>query len=265
MHDRFRDDGRGLLNRRGSFWLLRQEQSKGGLLGAITKGIIGLVIDPINGAERNGLHGFVSGFRHGALGVIMIPVAELLQMSAATAMSIRRAVAGSYNLGWKRPPRWIDDSGTLLPYDFEDSMGRWILMQLNSQGLWTSRLGPDEYVCCTETKSHYQKRRFILLTQYWIFVVIVSGFSWAPKIVWASRISAIEVVHLMQNSIRITANPSLHKKSMLNIHEPLKGIFCAWEGECLEFGKAEAIYNRIKILQSNLFECRMVLSVFPDL
>eukprot|EP00890_Picochlorum_soloecismus_P002884 jgi/Picsp_1/3597/NSC_06434-R1_vacuolar protein sorting-associated len=257
------DNGGSLLNRRGSFWLLRPEQNTGGLLGAITKGIIGLVIDPVNGAERNGLQGFVSGVRHGALGVIMIPVAELLQMSAATAMSIRRAVAGSYNLGWKRPPRWIDESGTLLPYDFEDSMGRWILMQLNSQGICSASFGLDEYVCCTETKSNYEKRRFVLITRYWIFVVTVSGLSWAPKIVWSSRISAIEVVHLMQNGIRITANPPMQKTSTLNIREPLQGMFCAWEGECMEFGKAESIYNQIKNLQSNL-NCKMLLSIFPD-
>lgn len=259
-----RDGGGGLLNQRGSFWLTRPEQNKGGLLEAVTKGVIGLFIDPVNGAERNGFQGFVSGVRHGALGVVMIPVAELLQMSAATAMSIRRAVAGSYNLGWKRPPRWIDDSGQLLPYDFEDSMGRWILMQLHSQGLWSARVGLDEYVCCTETKSRYEKRRFILITRHWIFVATVSGLSWAPKIVWASKISAVEAVHLMQNVIRITANPSSEIKSMLDIREPLQGMFCAWEGECMDFEKAEAVYSRIKNLQSDLLQTKIPFYVFPD-
>jgi hypothetical protein len=234
------------------------------LLGAVTKGFIGLFIDPVNGAERNGFKGFVSGFRHGALGVVMIPLAELLQMSAATAMSIRRAVAGSYNLGWKRPPRWIDDSERLLPYDFEDSMGRWILMQLQSQSLWSARVGLDEYVCCTETKFRYDTRRFILITRHWIFVATVSGLSWAPKIVWASKISAIEAVHLMHNGIRITANPPSQNKSLLDIEEALQCMFCAWEGECMDCGKAEAIYNQIKNLQSNLLQTKMQLYVFPD-
>ena len=44
--------------------------------------------------------------KRGALGVFVLPLASLLEMLASIADSIRRAVAGSSNVGWVRPPRW---------------------------------------------------------------------------------------------------------------------------------------------------------------
>ena len=54
-----------------------------------------------------GLLGLLGGIRRGAIGVVVLPLASLLEMLASTADSIRRAVAGSSNVGWVRPPRWV--------------------------------------------------------------------------------------------------------------------------------------------------------------
>lgn len=77
------------------------------LVGATLRGLIGLVTDPIRGAEEGGLSGFLEGVRHGAFGAVLIPTSAWLQMCASTSLSIRKAVAGSANIGWSRPPRWI--------------------------------------------------------------------------------------------------------------------------------------------------------------
>lgn len=57
--------------------------------------------------HAGGLLGLLGGMRRGVIGVVVLPLASLLEMLASTADSIRRAVAGSSNVGWVRPPRWV--------------------------------------------------------------------------------------------------------------------------------------------------------------
>lgn len=66
---------------------------------------------PLIFTHAGGLLGLLGGIRRGAIGVVVLPLASLLEMLASTADSIRRAVAGSSNVGWVRPPRWV-----LLPW-----------------------------------------------------------------------------------------------------------------------------------------------------
>ena len=54
-----------------------------------------------------GFLGLLGGIKRGAIGVVVLPLVSLLEMSASTADSICRAVAGSSNVGWVRPPRWV--------------------------------------------------------------------------------------------------------------------------------------------------------------
>ena len=79
----------------------------GGLLGAVLHGIVGLVSEPVRGLDEEGLNGFAAGLKRGALGFVVLPLASLLEMSSRMADSIRRAVAGSSNVGWVRPPRCV--------------------------------------------------------------------------------------------------------------------------------------------------------------
>lgn len=71
---------------------------------------------PLIFTHAGGLLGLLGGIRRGAIGVVVLPLASLLEMLASTADSIRRAVAGSSNVGWVRPPRWV-----LLPWRHEQA------------------------------------------------------------------------------------------------------------------------------------------------
>lgn len=57
--------------------------------------------------NAGGLWGLLAGIKRGAIGVVVLPLASLLEMLAGASDSIRRAVAGSSNVGWVRPPRWV--------------------------------------------------------------------------------------------------------------------------------------------------------------
>jgi hypothetical protein len=59
----------------------------------------------------DGFVGLLGGMKRGAIGLVVLPLASLLEMCASTADSIRRAVAGSSNVGWVRPPRWVSWAG----------------------------------------------------------------------------------------------------------------------------------------------------------
>ena len=76
-------------------------------------GAIGLFSEPVRGLEEDGVLGLLRGVRRGALGFVVLPLVALLEMSARAADSVRRAVAGSSNVGWVRPPRWVGPSPTV--------------------------------------------------------------------------------------------------------------------------------------------------------
>lgn len=106
------------------------DQGEDSLLSAILRGLAGLISEPIRGVEEAGIVGFIKGLQRGALRAVALPLAVLLEMSARFADSVRRAVAGSSNLGWLRPPRHVSPSEALAPYDWSSAMGRWLLTEL---------------------------------------------------------------------------------------------------------------------------------------
>ncbi len=107
-------------------------QGEDALLAAILRGLAGLISEPIRGVEEAGLVGLLKGLQRGALRAVALPLAVLLEMSARFADSVRRAVAGSSNLGWLRPPRHVSPSEALAPYDWSSAMGRWLLTELQT-------------------------------------------------------------------------------------------------------------------------------------
>ncbi|KAG7670791.1 hypothetical protein KSW81_004224 [Nannochloris sp. 'desiccata'] len=108
------------------------DQGEDSLLSAILRGLAGLISEPIRGVEEAGIVGFIRGLQRGALRAVALPLAVVLEMSARFADSVRRAVAGSSNLGWLRPPRHVSPSEALAPYDWSCAMGRWLLTELQT-------------------------------------------------------------------------------------------------------------------------------------
>ena len=68
--------------------------------------------------------------KRGVVGVVVLPLASLLETAARTAESVRSAVAGASSAGWVRPPRYVHPSLPLAPYNWSEAMGRWLLAGL---------------------------------------------------------------------------------------------------------------------------------------
>lgn len=226
-----------------------------GLIGAILRGLVGLATDPIKGAEERGLLGFVDGVFHGLLGTILIPLSAWLQMCASTARSIRKAVAGTANLSWTRPPRWIDLSKALEPYSRTESMGRWLFVQLSMLQYWRKKIENDSFVvCCRLYNAEKSDESYLLLTDRRVLVVTAKGNNWNPRVLWTSRLGAIETIHTDQKSVLIIANPELVKSSMLRMHEEQGKLFSVFiarletESESQKFS-AKLTYECSKYLQ----------------
>lgn len=180
------------------------------LVAATLRGMIGLFTDPIKGAEDGGLSGFLFGIRHGALGAVLIPTSAWLHMFASLTLSIRKAVAGTSNVGWSRPPRISE-----LPYDWTESMGRWLFTQLqdsNADGKG------DEYVCCARLHNDKDMSIYLILTTGHVLAARAEGLSWTPRMAWSSRLEQLEAVTLEEAeketeretgtfTLRLVANP----------------------------------------------------------
>lgn len=134
------------------------ESNNNGLLAALFRGVVGLISEPIKGAELEGFAGLFKGLRRGALGAVALPLASFLEMSARTADSIRRAVAGSSNLGWMRPPRPVSHQDRLAPYDWSEAMGRWLLNEVEradaKHAAWKGRVEGEVFLLCVPAANY---------------------------------------------------------------------------------------------------------------
>lgn len=191
-------------------------KSEDGLLGALLRGLVGLFTEPIKGAEMQGFYGFLNGIKHGALGAVLLPAAAFMEMSASTALSIRKAVAGSSNIGWRRPPRFVPPD-VIQPYSWDESMGRWLLTQVSHIELYKGRPVKELFkTCITIPPAKQRSSTYFILTSRRILVIKTSGLMWSPQICWASYIEDIEVVVNEGAEVRIVATPSSQKHIMAN-------------------------------------------------
>lgn len=199
------------------------------LVGATLRGLVGLVIDPIRGAEEAGFRGFLYGLRHGAFGAVLIPASACLQMCASTALSIRRAVAGTANIGWSRPPRWVSSNNGTLPYNRNDSMGRWLFFQMTRNSGWMEIVHQDQYRYCSRISSlKDESEEYLILTDKKVLIVQACGMNWIPRLVWMSKVSKIEQVKMEKKSIMIISNPELIKRSIIQIKEDRKKLYSVY-------------------------------------
>ncbi len=214
------------------------------ILGATLRGMIGMVTEPVKGAEDGGLSGFLVGIRHGALGAVLIPASAWLQMCAGLALSIRKAVAGTANVGWSRPPR----ANELLPYDWTDSMGQWLFRQLKVQRASGGHLGvfdaSEEYVCCSRLMNATDGSMYLILTTKHVLAARAEGLNWTPKVVWSSRLAMLEVVTSVEDTegtsgLRLVSNPELAGSPGLRRREE-RMIFSVFKADFAHPGLAVA-------------------------
>ena len=214
------------------------------LVGAVLRGLIGLVTDPIQGAEHAGFSGFITGIRHGILGSILIPTSAWLQMCASTALSIRRAVAGSANVGWSRPPRWTLTG--IESYDRTESMGRWLFHQIQSRNVSLGLNTSEQFMLCTKISCLKQdEERYIILTNQNILVVSAYGPHWIPRISWRSKLLDVEAVALRGKELVITSDPPLLKIKPMRVQEDTGRLFSVFVASCETEKELAGFYERL--------------------
>lgn len=205
----------------------------GALLSAILQGLAGLISEPIRGVEESGLGGLVRGMQRGAFRAVALPLAALLEMIARFADSVRRAVAGSSNLGWLRPPRHVSPSEALAPYDWSSAMGRWLLTELDraekqaaararitgGSSSGATSIGADGapalpaevFLLCCPTKI---SGSYLVLTSRRILYVKAKGLMWEPDLLWEAAAMDLELVTHVPGecAVQFVAHPPLHRK-----------------------------------------------------
>lgn len=78
------------------------------LFSGIEKGITGLIIEPIKGADQGGVEGFFKGTLKGLAGLIVKPVVGVMDMTSKTAEGIKNSANffdEKPSLSRYRPPR----------------------------------------------------------------------------------------------------------------------------------------------------------------
>ncbi len=201
------------------------------LVSATLRGLTGLLSEPIRGVEEGGLPGLLRGMQRGALGAVALPLAVILEMAARFADSVRRAVAGSSNLGWLRPPRHVSASEALTAYDWSEAMGRWLLAELRRRearaaarrrgtAAHNTPRGPEEFWLCrparvigsTSTGSSAAVvaavgsggsgsgggtgggDTYIVVTSQRVLCLRAKGLMWEPQVQWMAAGDELELV-----------------------------------------------------------------------
>ncbi|PSC70464.1 Methionine gamma-lyase isoform A [Micractinium conductrix] len=218
-----------------------QHGGDGGVLGAVLRGVAGLAAEPIRGLDEGGFLGLLGGIKRGAIGVVVLPLVSLLEMSASTADSIRRAVAGSSNVGWVRPPRFVSPAQPLAPYSWPEAMGRWLLTELERSSLPRGHTpvrmqqapAADSPLPASGLAAALQRRQqeeaprwgafvlclplaergcFVVVSTKRLFYICARDPMWAPLVRWSARVADLELVALRGAHVSLVAQQPLRRR-----------------------------------------------------
>jgi hypothetical protein len=89
---------------------------------SIVRGIRGVFVDPLAGARRAGLLGFIKGVATGVAGLAARPISGLLNFSSKAFLSIRDAASRDLVLGRQRPPRFFAPDAVLRAFNVQDAL-----------------------------------------------------------------------------------------------------------------------------------------------
>ena len=103
------------------------------MLGAVSRGIGGMIAAPVNGMEQNGLRGLVEGGVYGVLGAFGSPTATFLEALEKTSKALRDAASRMRPQTYRmRPPRIIKEGEPLAAYELSASLGELIVATVSS-------------------------------------------------------------------------------------------------------------------------------------
>jgi len=132
----------------------------------IYKGITGIVVEPIKGAQREGALGLVKGMGRGLAGVVLKPTIGAVDLVTRTAEGIKNtAVYFDEKLKAPvRPPRYLPPDNLVTVYHFEKSFGQQIVRTLPEPALRKVRILCS--YCQPQRVSHFPLRRLITLPMH---------------------------------------------------------------------------------------------------
>ncbi|KAG0748282.1 hypothetical protein G6F57_007048 [Rhizopus arrhizus] len=110
---------------------------------SIASGVAGLVKRPIEGAEDNGVIGFVEGVGRGLVGAFTKPVVGFFDMASNITAGIRETttVFEGVEIGRERLPRFVGRDGILVQYSQREALGQMWLKEMESRKFFN-----DDYI-----------------------------------------------------------------------------------------------------------------------
>jgi hypothetical protein len=163
---------------------MRKPQSLGDdiLAGAVewgkgaVEGLSGLIIDPLKGAKRSGLRGFVKGVGTGFLGMLTKPTVGAFDFTSRAFEGVYKSVSLVQNatsaLGRLRPPRSLEKGNSLEPFNLIKAEAMnivWDVDELRGQQLDPIELDHEKFLfsmAVAEGKSTLVVTSHILLGVY---------------------------------------------------------------------------------------------------
>ncbi|KAL3502378.1 hypothetical protein ACH5RR_036827, partial [Cinchona calisaya] len=198
-----------------------------GVINEFLEGLTGLLQSPVQGAEKHGLPGVLSGIALGVTGLVAKPAASILEITGKTAQSIRNRSkvphVGSQRFR-VRLPRPLSGGFALKPYSWEEAVGTAVLRDADNG----ERMRDEFLVMC---KALRQGGKFVIITEKYMLVVSCSslvdlgkpnfqGVPANPEWVIEAEIGMDSVihanvdeytVHIVGNSVDTFMRPSHHQ------------------------------------------------------
>ncbi|XP_050382411.1 uncharacterized protein LOC126799284 isoform X2 [Argentina anserina] len=143
------------------------ESHSKGVINEVFEGLTGLLQSPINGAEKHGLPGVLSGIALGITGLVAKPAASILEVTGKTAQSIRnrsRIYQTRQQRFRVRLPRPLSREYPLRPYCWEEAVGTSVLVETDG----SLRLKDEIFVTCKKLK---EACKFVIITERLVLIV----------------------------------------------------------------------------------------------
>lgn len=96
------------------------------------KGVTGVVLEPIKGAQNEGAIGAIKGIGKGAAGVVLKPVIGAVDLVTRTTEGIKNTASDTAKKARIRPPRLVAPGGELHIYNQEKALGQELLNLINN-------------------------------------------------------------------------------------------------------------------------------------
>ncbi|KAJ1653989.1 Vacuolar protein sorting-associated protein 13 [Dispira simplex] len=163
------------------------------LASSVASGITGVVMQPLQGAEKEGVGGFFKGVGKGLVGVVTKPMVGVFDLASHVTEGIKNTttVFNSVDLDRVRLPRFVAREGILHVYNQRDALGQY----------WLKQIDNGEYFYETYL-AHLELRgsEMVALVTYSKLMMIKSR---SLSVEWAIPLSALQSINLEAKGISV--------------------------------------------------------------